>query len=137
MRHRGSKYSRRRFLQQATAAVAAGSGLCRTSARAVSGRTVWSTDRPAPNLVPQPPAQTPNYWCTWGAQATTTKDPQAGGQMAASDNLNETLIFKDPGWLTHYFDKIRQDLFVVYDGGWDVPIGHDFTGDGRWRLGIV
>ena len=135
MRHRGSKYSRRRFLQQATAAVAAGSGLCRTSARAVSGRTVWSTDRPAPNLVPQPPAQTPNYWCTWGAQATTTKDPQAGGQMAASDNLNETLIFKDPGWLTHYFDKIRQDLFVVYDGGWDVPIGHDFTGDGRWRLG--
>jgi hypothetical protein len=55
--------------------------------------------------------------------------------MAASDNLNETLVFKDPGWLTHYFDKVRKDLFVVYDGGWDVPIGHDFTGDGRWRLG--
>ena len=135
MRHRGNNYSRRRFLCQATAVVVAGSGLRCTSARAMSGRAVWSTDGPAPNLVPEQPSETPNYWCTWGAQATTLKDPKAGGQMAAADNLNETLVFKDPGWLTHYFDKIRKDLFVVYDGGWDVPIGNDFTGDGRWRLG--
>lgn len=151
MRRHLNRISRRRFLRAAGAAIVSGSSRntalatlgCGQSepgsrsilADAVEGRAVWSEAVPAPNLVPEQEGQTPSYWCTWGAQATTLKDPKAGGQMAAADNLNETLVFKDPGWLTHYFDKVRKDLFVVYDGGWDVPLGQDFTGSGRWRLG--
>ena len=150
-----NRITRRRFLCDASALVVAGSsikgGLAFRVGRedaagssdpsparltdSIGGRSVWSAADSVPNLVPEQPGQTPSYWCTWGAQASTLKDPNAGGQLAAADNFNETLVFQDPGWLTHYFQKVRKDLFVVYDGGWDVPIGHDFTGSGRWRLG--
>jgi len=144
--------TRRKFLRTAGSMLVAGSGLQRglasrggrrtaprpfhpSNPNSYGGRSVWSAADSVPNLVPEQPGETPSYWCTWGAQASTLKDPTSGGQMAASDNFNETLVFKDPGWLTHYYQKVRKDLFVVYDGGWDVPIGHDFTGKGVWRLG--
>ncbi len=118
--------TRREFLGGAGALLLAGGNPKPSFA---SGRSVWSVSEPAPNLVPEQPGKTPNYWCTWGAQASTVKDADAGGQLAAGNNLTETLVFKDPGWLTNYFQKVRKDLYVVYDGGWDVPIGVDWTGD--------
>jgi hypothetical protein len=44
-------------------------------------------------------------------------------------------VFEDPGWITHSFREVRKDLFVLYDGGWDIPLGVDFTGKGSWHLG--
>lgn len=126
------RINRRDFLRDAGALLFAGSNLEPSFA---NGRSIWSTSIPAPSLVPEQPAKTPNYWCTWGAQSSTVKPGDAGGQLAAGNNLTETLLFKDPGWLTNYFQKVRKDLYVVYDGGWDVPIGVDWTGNKSWRLG--
>jgi hypothetical protein len=62
------------------------------------------------NLIPLTPGVGPNYWCTWGAQGTL--DPRL--------QIDEAALFGAEGWL-QAFDKVRADLCVVLDDGWDVP----------------
>lgn len=90
-----------------------------------------------PNLVPERPGTTPNYWCTWDTQSYTLATKYIFDQLHGAEHLNETLVFEQPGWITHFYKKVRKDLFVVYDGGWDIPLGIDFTGKGSWQLGSM
>lgn len=86
------------------------------------------------NLVPEKPGFTPSYWCTWGIQNYSRADLDEMVHAQMADNLTEELLFNKPGWLTHYFDKARADLYVLYDLGWDVPRGTQFDKT-RWMLG--
>jgi len=93
------------------------------------------------NLVPDKPAKTPNYWCTWGAQNYASTDAaleycvELKGHFAIAETLTEKSMFHDPGW-AKYFQKVRKDMFILYDLGWDTPKGVDFDSE-RWRLGSL
>lgn len=119
---------RRTFLGGTAAAL----GLA--AASLAQGRAVWAAEPVAPNLVPEAPGTTPSYWCTWDEQSYTA---EGDSQLAGTRHLGETLVFQDPGWITHYYQKVRKDLFVLYDGGWDIPLGVDYTGSGSWQLGSM
>ena len=79
----------------------------------------------------------PNYWCTWNTQGTTLREVQktvktafAGDQGAPKqrDNLNEAVLFGDDGWATRFYPSDRGSLFLLLDGGWDLPYGTSTTG---------
>ena len=53
--------------------------------------------------------------------------------IGPASNLNERLLFEDPGWAARYFDKVRGDLYLLFDAGWDVPVGIDGDKE-RWRF---
>ncbi|HEV2499651.1 MAG TPA: hypothetical protein VGY31_08745 [Terriglobia bacterium] len=142
--------NRRKFLGTAVSAVAAGA--CGTGDRTL--RAGMKTSGPAlpapdlihrvenagsvrPRLVPERPGTTPSYWCTWDTQSYTLESKYIFDQVHGAEHLNETLVFKDPGWITHFYKKVRKDLFVLYDGGWDIPLSVDFTGKGHWHLGSM
>jgi len=94
------------------------------------------------SLIPGTPGKTPSYWCTWGVQnyAVDAKSLAAatglGGHSIAADNLTEQNMFGPGGWATSAFDRVRPDLYVVYDVGWDVEKGVLFDNE-RWRLGSL
>ncbi len=101
-------------------------------------------DRPSAdsvNLVPDRPGKTPNYWCTWGAQNYASNDAafeacvELKGHFAIADTLTEKNMFHDPGW-ANFLPKVRKDMFILYDLGWDTTPGVDFDGE-RWRLGTL
>ena len=106
------------------------------------------------DLVPETPGRSPNYWCTWATQnhmegqGEAELDPilrrVAGIDKYHSDHLNEKVLFEDPGWLVDYFPKVREDLLVVVDYGWDIPVDGDVaytnstmqkSSTGRWIWG--
>ena len=88
------------------------------------------------NLVPSAPGKSPNYWCSWSAQSYMY------GQGAkeidsilykveaipkySSVYLNEDVLFGNKGWLKNFHQKIKGDLWVVLDDGWDIPINKDY-----------
>ena len=89
------------------------------------------------NLIPSAPSTSPNYWCTWGIQNFSLSDvTNMASWSGPVNNLNENLLFEDPGWASRYFDKIRGDLFLLFDAGWDVPVGMDGDWE-RWKLGSI
>ncbi len=91
----------------------------------------WAQSSGSPvNLVPSTLCQAPNYWCTWSAQAMAakwqTEEDRArrnGSEMNSMQRhaLDEKMLFDAPGFLTHGFDEVRSELWVVLDDGWDVP----------------
>ena len=86
------------------------------------------------NLIPDTPGKTPNYWCTWGIQNySLTEVANMASWTGPASNLNECLLFDDPGWAARYFDKVRGDLYLLFDAGWDVPVGIDGDKE-RWRF---
>src|SRR5512139_3217122 len=92
------------------------------------------------NLIPEQPGQTPSYWCTWGLQNYSLSEGRLSSEAAAWDrparNLNETLLFEQPGWLVNFLEPVRGDLFVLLDAGWDLPTGADADRE-RWRFGLL
>jgi hypothetical protein len=94
------------------------------------------------SLIPDSPGKTPSYWCTWGAQnyAADEKALAAAtgleGHSIAADRLTERNMFGSDGWAQTAFRKVRPDLYVVYDVGWDVEAGVHFDNE-RWRLGSL
>ncbi|HBM80206.1 MAG TPA: hypothetical protein DD426_05120, partial [Clostridiaceae bacterium] len=74
------------------------------------------------NLIPQGPASSYDYWCTWNTQYTSLSSFAGGeeGVVQVRNNLNEKLLFDSPGIISKYFNKCRNDLYVVFDDGWDV-----------------
>ena len=88
------------------------------------------------NLVPTSPGKSPNYWCTWSAQSymygqgTKKVDPILYKVEAipkySSVYLNEEVLFGDKGWLKNFYNKIKGDLWVVLDDGWDIPASKDY-----------
>lgn len=86
------------------------------------------------NLIPDTPGKPPNYWCTWGIQNySLTEVANMASWTDPASNLNERLLFEDPGWAARYFDKVRGDLYLLFDAGWDVPVGIDSDKE-RWRF---
>ena len=89
----------------------------------------------ASNLVPTEPGTSPNYWCTWSAQSymqgqgAKANDPilyqVASIDKYAALQLNEENLFGAKGWLRNFYPKIRGDLWVVLDDGWDLPVNRD------------
>lgn len=88
------------------------------------------------NLVPSEPGTSPNYWCTWTAQSymygqgAKENDPilfkvESIGTYS-SLYLNEEVLFGDNGWLGTFHRKVKGDLWVVLDDGWDIPVNRDY-----------
>lgn len=78
-----------------------------------------------PNLVPDQPAEAPNYWCTWYAQnywigrGTDLKDLKGVTNEAARDELNYSTLFdENEGWATTYLPRGRSDYIFLIDHGW-------------------
>jgi len=81
------------------------------------------------NLIPAEPATAPNYWCTWSAQnyayghGLRELDPKilegGAGSKLAHDAMNEEIVFGGDGWARRFFPKVRQDLFLLLDDGWE------------------
>lgn len=77
------------------------------------------------NLVPDQPAQSPNYWCTWYAQNYWV---QRGGEVtdvnlitnpAAREELTYNHLFnQEDGWVTNYLPQGRRDWYFLIDHGW-------------------
>ena len=81
------------------------------------------------NIIPEIPAITPNYYCTWSTQNYGREDANTDdisvfegdqGARKARHFLNEDVIFSSNGFIMQ-FDKARRDLYFVLDDGWDVP----------------
>lgn len=80
------------------------------------------------NLVPEEPASTPNYWCTWAAQNymyghhLPAVDPKilegASGGSLAHDAMREDILFGNEGWAVKFFPQIRKDVYFLLDDGW-------------------
>ena len=88
-----------------------------------------ATPAVAKNLVPEKPSTAPNYWCTWAAQnylfgqgaaslEAAELEGGAGGRHAV-ELMHEKRIFGDRGWI-HFYPKIRGDLFLLLDNGYQV-----------------
>ena len=89
------------------------------------------------NLIPELPSKSMAYWCSWHTQnivalmdldskfppeiATAMKEGAAGAKGARM-MLNEELIFGTGGY-AHQYDKVRGDLYLMLDDGWDVDYG--------------
>ncbi len=79
------------------------------------------------NLIPSAPGLTPNYWCTWSTQNFGREDEHPDyrnylggvGSRFAREEMNEKNLRR---WLLQ-FPKIRGDLYLMLDDGWDVPYG--------------
>ena len=74
----------------------------------------------------------PNYWCTWITQGTTLRKAQKAGKTVFAgdqgvpqqrDNLNEAVLFGEDGWAKLFYPNERGALFLLLDGGWDLPYG--------------
>ena len=105
---------------------------------AVLPMVLHATAAEAPrNLVPSEPGKSPNYWCTWSAQSymqgqgAKANDPilyqVASIDKYAALQLNEENLFGANGWLRKFYQKIRGDLWVVLDDGWDLPVNRDLA----------
>lgn len=71
---------------------------------------------------------TGNYWCTWDTQFRMN-DSEAGKDTKNLRNiLTQDFLFGEKGMLPAHFQKIRQDLYILLDDGWDV--GLDVPGNG-------
>ena len=81
------------------------------------------------NLIPEEPCSKPNYWCTWATQNymygqnLPDLDPQIlegdSGSRLAHNAMAEEALFGKTGWATNFFPKIRKDLFLLLDDGWE------------------
>jgi hypothetical protein len=88
------------------------------------------------NLIPEQPGKTPSYWCTWGAQNYAIAGMDDTSWNMPYNNLDEVKLFQDPGWAVSSFDRVRPDLYLLFDVGWDTPAGIDIEHE-RWRLGSL
>jgi hypothetical protein len=91
------------------------------------------------NMIPDT-CCSPNYWCTWGCQnyaidsATVAKSVYGiEGHSVLARNLTEEKVFGENGW-AKAFGKVKKDLYLLFDVGWDVPAAENFD-ESRWKLG--
>ena len=78
-----------------------------------------------PNLVPETPSVSANYWCTWYAQNYWQ---QRGGEITDFKQINNPnaqneltynhLFNKRDGWVVNYLPRGRADFFFLIDHGW-------------------
>ncbi len=76
------------------------------------------------NLIPDTVNPSPDYYCTWQTQLYATCDGKPAAQRAI---ITEKSLFAEEkpfGW-AYFYEKARQDLFIVMDDSWDVPLNGD------------
>jgi len=93
------------------------------------------------NLIPDSAGVTPSYWCTWSSQnfATDTFTVryciEGGHHSHTADNLTEEAVFRNPGWEKQMPQKIKKDLYLMFDLGWDIPADSYADKTTKWILG--
>ena len=81
------------------------------------------------NLVPDVPCQAPNYWCTWAVQnymhgqgsrdlSIESLEGESGSRLA-HDALGEHTLLGKEGWAFRFFPRVRRDLYLMLDDGWE------------------
>lgn len=92
--------------------------------------TIASVYPPArENLVPDSPCTAPNYWCTWAVQNymyghhLKSLRPEvlegSSGSQLAHDAMSEQMLFGSKGWADRFFPRVRKDLYLMLDDGWE------------------
>ncbi|WP_158750709.1 hypothetical protein [Acidobacterium sp. S8] len=81
------------------------------------------------NLIPETPSGAPNYWCTWAAQNYMYGHHQQelrpeilegdSGSRLAHEAMNEQVLLGEDGWAHAFFPRIRRDLYLMLDDGWE------------------
>ncbi len=77
-----------------------------------------------PNLVPESPNLSPDYFCTWNIQGYVCSYESGEAQRRAM--TEENMFGGDPHqrWVD-FFPKVRKDLIFVMDDSWDIPLNED------------
>ena len=81
------------------------------------------------NLIPETPCGAPNYWCTWAAQnymyghhlqelKPEILEGDSGSKLAHNAMNEEALLGKD-GWAHQFYPRVRKDLYLLLDDGWE------------------
>jgi hypothetical protein len=81
------------------------------------------------SLVPKEPSRAPNYWCTWAVQNymygqglrtldTSMLEGDAGGRLA-HNAMSESALLGHGGWASSFYSKVREDLYLLLDDGWE------------------
>ena len=115
-------FDRREILKALIAASVA--SVARTGARA-EGSSIDQT-----SLVPSKPSTAPNYWCTWAVQNyiygqgfsqldTALLEGDSGGKLA-HDAMSETVLLGQGGWASTFHARVRNDLYLLLDDGWEM-----------------
>jgi len=110
----------------------------------LSGCTGKESSTMPGNLVPAEPGASPDYWCTWAAQnymhgqGAEELDPivmlVSGIGRYHADYLTEKTLFGPEGWAATFHPRVRNDLYIVLDDGWDIPVNNDMTYRSLCRL---
>jgi hypothetical protein len=83
-----------------------------------------------PSLVPDSPSTVPDYYCTWSAQGylCAWSDP-----YLQADMMVEKQVFGEGAnqGLAGLFPEIHQDIYLVLDDTWDIPLGKNRSYPGR------
>ena len=102
-------------------------------ALAASARCLPALESPAlkigENLIPETPCAAPNYWCTWAVQNymyghhLVELSPEIlegdSGSRLAHNAMNEQVLLGNGGWAHTFFPRIRKDLYLMLDDGWE------------------
>ena len=89
------------------------------------------------NLIPPDSVSTGDYWCTWRTQGEILNGDQDRIEALNSrDSMSEKFIFGKYGIGDTHFEKIKQDIYILLDDGWDVPYGTP-SPEMRWRFGSM
>jgi hypothetical protein len=80
-------------------------------------------------LVPGKLSGAPNYWCTWAVQnyrfGQGTRTIEAAvlegdsGARLAHDAMSEEILLGSGGWASHLYPRVREDLYLLLDDGWE------------------
>jgi hypothetical protein len=92
-------------------------------------------------LVPASPCTAPNYWCTWAVQnymyghSLRSLRPEIlegeSGSRLAHDAMSERALLGDDGWAVRFFPRVRKDLYLMLDDGWESGGTASFELDAR------
>jgi hypothetical protein len=80
-----------------------------------------SSVRAGPNLIPDQPNRSPDYFCTWNVQGYACSYASTLEQRNAMVEANLFGTETRPGWIDLY-PEVRAELFFVLDDAWDVPL---------------
>ena len=81
------------------------------------------------SLVPRQPSKAPNYWCTWAVQNymygqglsaldTALLEGDSGSKLA-HNAMSENALLGQNGWASTFHARVRDDLYLLLDDGWE------------------
>lgn len=96
----------------------------------LSGRIgVAASEQALKSIVPAGLSTAPNYWCTWAVQnymygqGAQTLDPAllegGSGAQLAEQQLTYSSLLGPQGWLHSFYPKVRNELYILMDEGWE------------------